>query len=155
MARQTVMDLLPKIPNLRPAGRLDKETEGLLIISNDGEFINILTHPRYECSKQYWVELERQIDPAEIRKIESGVKIDGKKTAPSKIKIHESRPKHTALTIEIHEGRNRQIRKMFASIDAPVKYLKRLSIGPIKLGDLKKGSYRELSIKELDACKPS
>lgn len=155
--RETVMSLLPKIPNLKPIGRLDMETEGLLLFSNDGDFINHLTHPRFECEKEYLAKIAGKLTPEEQKQLEEGILIkeNGKfiKTSPTKLKVIDSSEKATTLTITIHEGRNRQIRKMFATIKHAVKYLKRLRIGKIHLGSLKNGSYRKLTKEEIDAYK--
>lgn len=149
--RKTVMDLLPKNQNLKPVGRLDYATEGLVLISNDGEFINRYTHPRYECEKEYLSTIYGELTPEEKQKTEKGIMIEGKKTAPSKIIIEKTSKDETVLRITIHEGRNRQIRKMFDSLNHPVKYLKRIRIGKIVLGNLEKGSYRPLTKEEIDA----
>ncbi len=151
LGRQTVMDLLPKIPNLKPAGRLDKNTEGLLIISNDGEFINRVTHPKFNCPKEYLATIEGILSDESKKKLEEGIKIDNGTTSPSKVKILETKPNETTLTIEIHEGKNRQIRKMFGAIDHPVKYLQRIRIADIKIQTLKIGKYRNLTKQEINA----
>lgn len=149
--RRTIMELLPKISNLKPVGRLDYETEGLLLISNDGEFINHHTHPRYECEKEYSTIIEGSLTKKDQDDLEKGILLEGKKTAPSKIIIEKTSKNETTLRITIHEGRNRQIRKMFDSVHHPVKYLQRIRIGNIVLGNLKKGSYRHLTLKEINA----
>jgi len=149
--RQTIMELLPKNKNLKPVGRLDKNSEGLILISNDGEFINRYTHPKFECEKEYFAVIEGQIKEAEINKLTRGVVIDEYKTAPAKIKIIKIQPKETTLKITIQEGRNRQIRKMFALVKHPVKYLQRVRIGTIFLQDLGIGKYRNLTPEEINA----
>lgn len=149
--RKTIMTLLPKIENLKPVGRLDQETEGLILISNDGDFINRHTHPRYECEKEYSVKIKGPLSATEKQKIESGIIIDNKKTSPAKITILKTSKTETFLRITIHEGRNRQIRKMFDSLNRPVKYLQRIRIGKILLGNLKKGTYRYLTQQEINA----
>ncbi|MBT4917240.1 rRNA pseudouridine synthase [Candidatus Peregrinibacteria bacterium] len=148
--RQTVMDLVPKIKNLKPVGRLDKETEGLLLLSNDGDFIYKLTHPSFECEKEYEVTIKGPLSMLRKRKLEKGIMLDGKKTYPSEITIKKSSETETTLTIKIHEGRNRQIRKMFAQVKCPVKYLTRLRIGKITLSNLKKGAHRNLTSSEIN-----
>lgn len=148
--RKTVMDLVPKIDTLKPAGRLDKDSEGLLLLSNDGEFINKFTHPKYECTKEYYIIIKGTLEPEQITRIEHGVRIEGRKTAKSKIKIVKEEKGQTILTIEVHEGRNRQIRKMFAYINKPVKYLQRIKINNILLGTLKKGAFRKLTKTEIN-----
>ncbi len=149
--RKTIMELIPKGKNLKPVGRLDKDSEGLLLISNDGEFINKFTHPKFECEKEYFLIVKGELSTENKEKLEKGVKIDGRKTAPAQIKILKLAEGQTNLKIIIHEGRNRQIRKMFAQIDMPVKYLQRIRIGNIKLKSLKTGSHRVLTNQELNA----
>ncbi len=149
--RKTIMELLPKNQNLKPTGRLDKETEGLILITNDGDFINRYTHPKFECEKEYFAQIYGQLTDNNKEKLEKGVEIEGKKTAPAKIHIQKIQKTKTSLTIVIHEGRKRQIRKIFDSISHPVKYLQRIRIGQIKLGNLEKGKFRPLTKKEIDA----
>lgn len=149
--RKTVMILIPKGKNLKPVGRLDKDTEGLLLFSNDGEFINRYTHPKFECEKEYEVLIKGKLDNDKKEKLESGLMIDKKKTSKAKITIKQQSEKETFLRMTIHEGRKRQIRKMFDQIDHPVKYLRRIRIGKIILGDLKKGKYRVLHNHEINA----
>lgn len=149
--RKTVMDLLPKIPNLKPVGRLDRATEGLLLFSNDGEFINRHTHPKFECEKEYFVRIHGELLEREQKLLEDGVKIEGKKTSPAKISIVKKNKGETDLKIVIHEGRKRQIRKMFDYASHPVKYLQRIRIGSIHLGKLPKGTFRHLTNQEINA----
>lgn len=148
--RKTIMELVPEGKNLKPVGRLDKDTEGLIILSNDGEFINKLTHPKFECEKEYYTIIKGTLTGEEKRKLENGIMIEGIRTSNSKIHIIKEYEKQTVLTIIIHEGRNRQIRKMFASVSHDVKYLQRIRIDKIKLGTLAKGNYRILTNNEID-----
>ncbi len=147
--RKTVMDLVPKNKNLKPVGRLDKETEGLLIMTNDGDLIYKYTHPKFHCEKEYKVMVRGELNERNKEKLERGVMIEGKKTAPCRIQILKSAETGTELKITIYEGRKRQIRKMFAEISHPVKYLQRIRIGKITLGFLKKGEFRLLNKNEL------
>lgn len=149
MQRKTVMDLVPKNKNLKPVGRLDKETEGLLILTNDGNLIYKYTHPKFHCEKEYKVLVKGELNTRNKEKLERGVVIEGKKTAPCRIQISKSSETATELKITIYEGRKRQIRKMFAEISHPVKYLQRIRIGKINLGFLKKGEFRLLNKNEL------
>lgn len=148
--RKTIMELVPEGKNLKPVGRLDKDTEGLIILSNDGEFINKLTHPKFECEKEYYTIIKGPLTSEEKRTLEDGIMIEGIRTSNSKIHIIKEYEKQTVLTIIIHEGRNRQIRKMFASVNHDVKYLQRIRIDKIKLGTLAKGQYRILTNNEID-----
>lgn len=153
--RKTVMSLVPEISNLKPIGRLDYETEGLLLFSNDGDFINHCTHPKFLQKKVYFGEIEGALTNSEKKLLEDGIILEGRKTSKAEINIIGTRQKQTTLKITIHEGRNRQIRKMFALISHPVKYLKRMEIGKVRLGDLKTGVCRNLTKEEINALKQS
>lgn len=135
--RKTVMDLIP-YKDLFPIGRLDKDTEGLLLLTNDGDLANKLTHPKFEHEKEYFVELLKPISEQDAAKLENGIVLDRKKTAPTKISLQNN----NQLKIILHEGRKRQIKRMFEEIGNKVIYLKRLRIGKLKLGDLKLGEYK-------------
>ena len=132
-----------------PIGRLDFTTEGLLLLTNDGELANKLTHPSHEVSKRYYVVVDSFVSPEEIKQLERGVIIEGGKTAPARIKVMNAVEGRTEMTIIIHEGRNRQVRRMFETIDKHVVFLKRISVGDINLGPLKKGEYRLLTKEEI------
>jgi len=149
--RKTVMELIPKRKNLKPVGRLDRDTEGLILFSNDGEFIYRYTHPKYELEKEYFAEVEGELTLPKKYILEKGIVIEGKKTARAKISIIKKGPTSTTLKIIIHEGRKRQIRKMFDFVYCPVKYLQRIRIGTITLGNLKNGEFRYLTNTELNA----
>ncbi|MCK9186106.1 rRNA pseudouridine synthase [Candidatus Gracilibacteria bacterium] len=149
-AKRTVMELLPKIENLKPVGRLDKETEGLLLFSNDGDFIQRHTHPKYECKKKYHAIIEGFLTDDEKKKLEEGVILEDKKTYPAKIQRIRRDKNETELEIEIHEGRNKQVRNMFAMFRHNVKYLQRIETGTIKLGNLKLGEFRKLTKEEIN-----
>lgn len=149
--RKTIMELLPKDQNLKPTGRLDKETEGLILITNDGDFINRYTHPKFECEKEYFCKITGLLTDDEKQKLQNGIIIDNKKTSKAKILIISRNKTETTLKIIIHEGRNRQIRKMFAFINLPVKYLQRIRIGEVPLGKLPIGHYRLLTPEETNA----
>ena len=126
-----------------PVGRLDRDSEGLLIMTNDGELANIITHPRSHVNKTYRVTVGGGVDDDQIKKLCEGVIIDGKKTLPCDVFVVERREDRTVLNFIIQEGRNRQIRKMCAV------RLKRIEIAGVKLGGLKSGSWRELNEREL------
>ena len=152
--RKTVMDLLRGVHvRVYPVGRLDYDTEGLLLFTNDGEITNILTRPNSEVNKTYTVHIEGSITQEEIKKLTSGVEIDGYKTKPCSIIVLSLGEKLSKLQITISEGKNRQIRKMFESIDKTVVLLRRIQIGEIKLGGLSRGEYVELNPKELKYLK--
>ncbi len=148
--RPTVMDLVPeryKNAFVFPVGRLDKDTEGLLLITNDGDFAYYLTHPKFGVEKEYLIELDNPLDEKHKIKIEKGIFIEGKKTNPAKIEFHSKSKKF--LKMIISEGKKRQIRLTFKKFSYSVKKLKRISFGPLKLGRLESGSYRLLKRNEL------
>jgi len=148
--RRTVMDILPpKYRRLRlyPVGRLDLDTTGLLLMSNDGELTNRLTHPRYEHEKEYLVRVEGKLSVAERQMLERGVKLEDGMTSPAKIREVSLSPFN--YSIAIHEGRKRQIRRMFAHLGHRVSALKRVRVGNLALGDLKEGQVRELTAREI------
>ncbi len=149
--RQTVMDLLPKgIGRVYPIGRLDFNTTGLLLFTNDGEFANQIMHPSKEITKKYEVRLVKELLRSDISKIEAGIEIDGRKTAPSKIqRIKNEGSEKASVIIKIHEGRNREVRKMFEAVGNKVSALRRIQIGSLELGDLPIGKCRKLSKNEL------
>lgn len=154
LGRKTVLDLVGDIKQrIYPVGRLDYDTEGLLILTNDGELANRLTHPRNEVNKSYIARLSGQLTEAERRTVEKGVLIDGVKTAPAKVKILEKDEHHTRVEITIHEGRNHQVKRMFEAVGKEVEFLKRVSVGDLRLGGLKRGTYRYLNAAEIDYLK--
>ncbi|MBQ4062567.1 MAG: rRNA pseudouridine synthase [Christensenellaceae bacterium] len=148
--RTTVLDYITGInERIYPVGRLDFTTEGLLLLTNDGELANRLTHPRHEVGKRYLVIVEGDVTSDDVKKLEKGIFIEGGKTAPARIKILKRENGKTELTIIIHEGRNHQVKKMFEAVEKKVVFLKRISVGDINLGQLKKGEYRHLSAEEV------
>ena len=148
--RMTVLDCIKGVDaRIFPVGRLDFTTEGLLLLTNDGELANKLTHPSHEVSKRYFCVVDSALSPDDVDKLQKGVFIEGGKTAPAKVKITKVVEGRTELTISIHEGRNRQVRRMFEAIGKNVVFLKRISIGELNLGDLKKGEYRFLTEEEV------
>lgn len=148
--RKTVMDLLRGVhTRVYPVGRLDYDTEGLLLLTNDGDITNILTKPNSEIEKTYQVHIENNITTDEIKKLTSGVEIDGYTTKPCSVVLESANDKLSKLKITITEGKNRQIRKMFACIDKNVIFLRRIQIGEIRLGGLSRGEYQQLNAKEM------
>lgn len=148
--RKTIMDYVKDI-NIRlyPVGRLDYNTSGLLILTNDGDLAYKLTHPKHNVKKIYMAKIYGLPTSEEIKKFEKGIYIDNNKTSPSKIEIIKNDGKYTNVKIEISEGRNRQIRKMCEEINHPVKKLKRIATGQLSLGDLKIAQYRHLTKDEV------
>lgn len=148
--RKNVADLVKDVGvKVFPVGRLDRDSEGLLIMTNDGELANIVTHPSSHVNKTYRVTVGGSVDDDQIKKLCEGVVIDGKKTLPCDVFVIERREDRTVLSFIIQEGRNRQIRKMCAVVGLDVLRLKRVEIAGVKLGGLKPGSWRELNEREL------
>lgn len=144
--RKTVYELLP--PELKnvvwPVGRLDFNTEGLLILTNDGDLTQQFSHPSFEHEKEYEVILDKELSAGRIEKLEGGMIIDGKKTSPAKIKTAG-----TTVYMTIHEGINRQIRKMFGELGYSVRNLKRIRVGKLKLGNLPVGKHVQVNKDKL------
>ena len=150
LGRKCVNELVKDIDaRLYPVGRLDKESEGLLFLTNDGEFTNALTHPSLGVRKTYKVTVKPVVEEYLLKKLETGVEIDGKKTAPCMVKVLEKQEDRMFLEFIISEGRNRQIRKMCESIGTQVIRLKRTAEGDVKLGGLPVGQWRHLETKEI------
>ena len=147
-ARDTIFDLLPaKFSRLFNIGRLDAQTEGLLLLTNDGDLAQRLTHPRYEIEKEYEVILDRPWDPGLTSKLLRGIFLDGQRARIAQ--IHSVSPMH--LRVVLAQGINRQIRRMFEAIGYRVKRLVRIRIGPVRLGDLPRGYWRALKKRELES----
>ena len=148
--RPTVMDFIPKDMHCFPVGRLDYDTAGLLILTNDGEFAELLAHPRHEMLKTYIATVKSIPDKNSMDAFRSGLFIDGRRTAPCEIEIVNREP-NVQICIRLCEGRNRQVRKMCEAIGHPVMRLKRVEIGPIKLEGLVRGKWRYLTDGEVQA----
>ena len=149
--RKTVMDLLPtNVKRLFPVGRLDYDTEGLLILTNDGDLTFKLTHPKNEVPKTYLVKTEKPVTDEDLAKLRSGVYIDGVKTKKCNVRLIETTKTGSKLHITITEGRNRQVRKMFEAVNNCVDFLKRIKIGDLTLSGLDRGEVRQLSAREID-----
>lgn len=147
--RQTVLDIINVQERIYPIGRLDYDSSGLIILTNDGEIYNKIIHPRVKIVKEYIALVKGEIKKVELEKLEKGIDIGGYVTAPSKVELLNYVEKNSLIKIGIHEGKNRQIRRMCSVVNHEVISLKRIGIGKIKLGDLKKGEFRDLSIEEL------
>ncbi len=152
--RRCVMDLLEDVEErVYPVGRLDRNSEGLLLFTNDGEFANSIMHPSRHISKTYRVTVRPDINDDQLVALSEGVVIDGKKTLPASVVVKDKEAGRVVILITIKEGRNRQIRKMCEAVGLEVARLRRISIGPLKLGMLKPGSYRDLTADELRALR--
>lgn len=148
--RTTVLDLVDEKVRLYPVGRLDYHTEGLILLVNDGDAAYHLTHPKFEVEKEYLAVIQGEISREEVLKLQAGVIIDGQKTAPSKVRITEITDHTTSLSVIIHEGRNRQVRKMFEAVNKKVIHLTRIRHGELTLSGLKKGQWRYLTENEIE-----
>lgn len=156
-AARTVMELLPPglPPHVLPVGRLDRDTEGLLIFTSDGLLAHRLAHPRYAIEKEYLALVRGEPDNAALERLRAGVELDGRLTAPALAERsgpppgYHRRPGHTWLRIVIHEGRNRQVRRMLFAVGHTVVALVRVRVGPVGLGRLERGAHRALTMREL------
>lgn len=149
--RKTVLDCVKTTKRVYPVGRLDYDTTGILLLTNDGELTNILLHPKNEIDKVYLAKVEGILSGIEIKMLEKGVIIDNHKTAPAKVKIRKTDKKNNTslLQLTIHEGRNHQVKKMLEAVNHPVIKLKREKFAFLDLAGLKPGEYRYLSVKEV------
>jgi 23S rRNA pseudouridine2605 synthase len=150
--RRTVLDILPKQYKkfrLYPVGRLDIDTTGLLLLTNDGNLTYRLTHPKFEHEKEYLVQIKGRLKPEERNKLERGIRLEDGMTHPARVKEVSSPPFNYSITI--HEGRKRQVHRMFERLGHPVPALKRVRIGKVSLGNLKEGEVRRLSAAEISA----
>lgn len=149
--RPTVMDLVRDVDaRLFPVGRLDYNTSGMLIMTNDGDFAYRLTHPKHEMPKTYRARVAGVLSDEKCAKLRKGVDIGGFVTSKAKVQIIRGAQRQTVVDITIHEGKNRQVRKMFKAIGNPVQELSRIAIGEIKLGRLSEGHYRKLTREEIE-----
>ena len=150
LGRKTVMDLIPDIgERVYPVGRLDKDSEGLLILTNDGNFTNCMTHPSHEYGKVYRVTVRPSVDDIILKNLREGVVIDGRKTAPCEVTVITEQENRVVLEFVLYEGRNREIRKMCESQNLEVARLRRVAVGSLKLGMLGLGKYRELNEQDI------
>lgn len=147
--RKTVVDLIDTKERIFPIGRLDYDTEGLLLLTNDGEVFNKVIHPRTEVYKTYLVEAKGNINMTTLNRLKRGIMLDDKMTLPAKAKIILADEYHTVLHFAIKEGRNRQVRRMFDSVGHKVINLKRIMLGELNLDGLDVGEYRALTKKEI------
>jgi 23S rRNA pseudouridine2605 synthase len=147
--RKTVRDLIPIDGHLYPVGRLDADSEGLVLLTNDGDLANALTHPRYEHEKEYMVLVEGRPEERVLNSWRRGVMWEDQKTAPARVEVIDTQNSQTWLRVIMHEGRKRQIREIGGMLGHRVKHLQRVRIGPLLLGDLKSGNWRYLTASEI------
>ena len=151
MGRKCVAELVRGAgARIYPVGRLDRESEGLLLLTNDGEFANMMTHPSCRIPKTYRVTVRPDISDKQLESFQNGMMIDGRKTAPAKATVLERQENRVVLEIVLFEGRNRQIRKMCEELSLDVARLRRMAVGPVKLGMLAVGNWRELTLPEVE-----
>ena len=149
--RKTIYDLVKTDERLFSIGRLDYDTEGLIILTNDGDFANKVAHPKYAIDKEYHVTIEGNIKESELAVLRKGVVIDGERMPSAKVEFLSSDDKFTKLSVVINEGMNRQVRRMFEAIGKSIRLLKRVRIGKVKLGGVKRGDFRDLTDEELNS----
>jgi 23S rRNA pseudouridine2605 synthase len=149
--RPIVSDLLPDFAKTRlfPVGRLDLDSEGALLMTNDGELAHRILHPKFEVKKTYEARVQGRPSAQDLERLEQGIVLDGQKTWPAQVRILQRQAKRTVLEIIIHEGKKRQVRKMFQALGYPVQRLKRTAYGGLQLGTLASGSYRVLKKRDI------
>ena len=149
--RPTLQDFVrrPRGDRLFHVGRLDADTEGLIILTNDGEFAQRMMHPSYEVPKTYLAEVAGQVENATLRRLAAGITLDDGPVRPDKVKLLQRTGDHSLVSITLHEGRNRIVRRMFETVGHPVRRLCRTAIGPVRLDQLRSGQVRDLSRAEL------
>jgi pseudouridine synthase len=154
MNRPTILDLIPHLKRgVYPVGRLDYDSEGLLLLTNDGELAHRLMHPRYRIKKVYLVKVKHVPGRSRLRILETGIRLNGKKTAPAKVRLLKSGSKSAWIRIELTEGRKREVRRMFESVGHPVQELKRVQFARLNLKNLKRGQWRYLTHEEILSLK--
>ncbi len=154
LGRKCVTELLDGVEErVYPVGRLDRNSEGLLLFTNDGNLANSIMHPSKQIAKTYRVTVRPDITDEQLVRLADGIVLDGRKTLPATVIVKEKEPGRVVLLMTIKEGRNRQIRRMCEAVGLEVARLRRISVGPLKLGMLKPGTYRELTAEELRAIR--
>lgn len=149
LKRKTVVSLIDTDMRIYPIGRLDYDTTGLILLTNDGELANLLMHPKNEVEKTYIAKIEGILSPSEFYGLKKGIEIEGRKVIPTHLKVRKQTEDSQIVEIGIIEGRNHIVKKIFESLGHPVSKLKRESYAFLSLGNLKSGEYRELSLKEV------
>lgn len=147
--RQTVMDLLPSGVKLNPVGRLDRDTEGLLLFTNDGEVANRVMHPRYELTKEYIVVTPVKPPERAMQQVRDGIALDGKRVVPHEFRVVRETAEGVLLSVVVHEGMNRVVRRLMDEAGIPVEKLRRTRIGPLSVAGIPRGGFRDLTSGEL------
>ena len=154
MRRASIIDLIPGVTKrFYPVGRLDAQSTGLVLLTNDGDVALKLTHPRYEVEKTYEVRVKGFVKPEVVERMKKGVWLSDGRARIEGVEIIKRRPTVTDMRVTLHEGRNREIRRVMARLRHPVITLQRISMGPIELGDLKEGQHRKLTFPEIEGLK--
>ena len=152
--RRTVVDLIPPdFPRIVPVGRLDYDTSGVLLLTNDGDLANTLTHPKFGVEKTYRVQVRGRLQPDAVRALQAGVALEDLRAAAARVRIIGLRRDASVVDVTIHEGRNREVRRIFAALGYPVLTLVRLRFGPIRLGTLSPGASRPPTAHEMAALR--
>jgi 23S rRNA pseudouridine2605 synthase len=153
--RVTVMTLVPGVPRVFPVGRLDQDSSGALLLTDDGALAHRISHPRYEIDKEYEVVAAGAVEDAALDRLRGGVHLpdEARPTAPAGVEVVQRVPQRSCLRIVLHEGRKRQVRRMLEAVGHPVLQLQRIRIGPVALGDLEPGAFRELTAGEVTALR--
>ncbi|WNQ09327.1 pseudouridine synthase [Paenibacillus aurantius] len=154
--RKVVTDFLPGVKErVYPIGRLDYDTEGLLLLTNDGDFANLLTHPKHHVPRTYRATVKGTPHGTLLERLQKGIMLEDGMTAPAEVDYHDVNPEknESVITITIYEGRNRQVRRMFEAIHFPVIKLKRIKFGPLLLSGLPRGKFRPLTTEEIEELK--
>ena len=149
--RKTIYDLVKSETRLFSVGRLDYDTEGLILLTNDGDFANLVIHPKFHFEKEYYVTIEGEIKESELAVLRKGVVVDGKRMPAAKVKFQSYDGKFTKLSVVIDEGQNHQVRKMFDAIGKSIKLLKRVRIGKVRLGGLSRGATKPMTEEEISS----
>ena len=152
-SRPTIYELLTATGRVFPIGRLDMDSRGLLLLTDDGELANRLAHPRYHVAKEYLALVDGVPGENDLRKLREGVQLEDRKTAPAEVEVVGSVRGHTQVRLTIQEGRNRQVRRMLEAVGHPVRDLQRTAFGPLRLGRLKEGDWRRLRQPEIEALR--
>lgn len=149
--RKTIFDLIDLKVRLFSVGRLDYDTEGLIFLTNDGDFANLVTHPKFHCEKEYFVTAEGEIKEGDLAVLRKGVVVDGVRMPTARVKFLSFDGKFTKVSVVIDEGQNHQVRRMFEAIGKDIKLLKRVRIGKVQLGGLYRGKTKPLTQDEIDS----
>ena len=154
LGRRCVTELLEGVEErVYPVGRLDRDSEGLLLLTDDGAFANFLTHPKNQVPKVYRVSVHPAVTGAQVAQLENGVELDGRLTSPAKVQVIRPEPDRSVLEITLYEGRNREVRRMCESLGLTVARLARIAVGSLKLTGLRPGQWRELTPREVSSLR--